>query len=471
MAVAFVTQITPWTSGSPAASGSFTPTAGNCLAGYIVDGSANSRTLSMSGTGTYLATGAVGNFNDTNNDTHAAWSNLSCSAGAQTSTVSGTAADTMIGWLWQYSGVSSIGTSSAVNRAAPGATVTGTAVVVAAGDMLFAVCVDVTGGNPTFTSTGTLRGNAQVGGIITYAAAEYAGTGASVTPSFGTSLSGDNYVVMQWVMKAAASSSPAPSATSKPGVGPNPLIPPRPQANILIVPATVLAFSPVSKPGLGPKPLIVFRPQDAVPAVITFPLAFSPTSKPGRGPNPLIVYRYQDATPAVPVFPLAFSPTSRPGLGPNPLIVRVAQGILSTGANVTILPGKGHLTLTGYAPTIIQTHNQVILPGVGHLVITGHVPGVAQSGNKVVVPVTGHLVLTGHVPGIAQTHNQVIVPVTGHLILSGHTPVLVITHNQLILPGKGHLQLTGYAPAINPVGPSGSGGEIIIRLRRRRVGR
>lgn len=229
MAVAFVSQITPWTSASPSASGSFTPTAGNCLAGYIVDGSANSRTLSMSGTGTYLATGTVGNFNDTNNDTHAAWSNLSCSAGAQTATVSGTIADTMIGWLWQYSGVTSIDTSSAVVRT--GATINGTAVIVATGDMLFAVCVNVTGSNPTFTTTGTARGNAQVGGIIKYVAAEYAGSGGSVTPSFGTTISGDNYVVMQWVMHGAsdrAAFSPKPRL----GLGPNALIARRPVANI-----------------------------------------------------------------------------------------------------------------------------------------------------------------------------------------------------------------------------------------------
>jgi hypothetical protein len=48
-------------------------------------------------------------------------------------------------------------------------------------------------------------------------------------------------------------------------------------------------------------------------------------------------------------------------------------------AAVSLAPGVGTLTITGYAPTVEQTITGGVSPGVGTMVITGYAPAVDQT--------------------------------------------------------------------------------------------
>lgn len=93
------------------------------------------------------------------------------------------------------------------------------------------------------------------------------------------------------------------------------------------------------------------------------------------------------------------------------------------GSSNTYTPGTGHLVLTGYQPSVVQTVSNIYTPGVGHLVLTGYQPTVIQS--KVYTPATGHLVLTGYQPTVVKS--ALYTPISGHLVLTGYQPTVVQT--------------------------------------------
>lgn len=206
MSVAWVQTVPEWdANGAPATSSAFTPTALNALIAFVLDGTSGSETLTFSGTGsgTWNQFTPPGNVGDPNSNTFGAGANLSCGGGSQTITVG---PSLPFGWALEYSGVGSA-SASGVSRVAPGTTISGTAVSVPVGSVLVAWCVNtstVGAINLSASPSGTNRalGTTTIFGI-SYCITEYAGTGASITSTFTTSIGGDTFDVIQILLTAS----------------------------------------------------------------------------------------------------------------------------------------------------------------------------------------------------------------------------------------------------------------------------
>jgi hypothetical protein len=72
-----------------------------------------------------------------------------------------------------------------------------------------------------------------------------------------------------------------------------------------------------------------------------------------------------------------------------------------SGNSVTVTPGAGSLTLTGFAPTVTAQQNATASPIAGALVLTGLAPTVSATQNQATSPGTGALVITGHAPTVS----------------------------------------------------------------------
>lgn len=99
-------------------------------------------------------------------------------------------------------------------------------------------------------------------------------------------------------------------------------------------------------------------------------------------------------------------------------IVRLREVVPS---NVTVLPGFGELTLTGFEPVAAVSDNKIVSAGVGALDLTGFAPTVLVGLN----------VLVG----------------VGALDLTGFAPTVVVSQNVTVATGVGALDLTGFAPS------------------------
>jgi hypothetical protein len=209
MSVTWVQTVTPWTDTSPAASGSFTPTATNTIVVFSGDRSNSGETLSFSGTGTYSIITPPGSSSDTHGETWAVGYNLSASSGSQTATITSSASgDYMVGWAFEYSGVSTIAGAFTDQTGSPitaGNPITGASVVVPSGGILLALCADVVNGSNTFTAAGsTSRGTGT--NLVPFGTAEYAGAGSSIQPSFVAGTAG-KFIVLQILLTPSGGSS------------------------------------------------------------------------------------------------------------------------------------------------------------------------------------------------------------------------------------------------------------------------
>lgn len=211
-AVAFRQNITAWGAGggSPQTSGSFTPTATDSIIVWNFDGQASGITLGYSGS--VNTPTSQGTINDTTNgNTIGIASVLSATAGAQTLTVSGTAADAIAGFSIEYSGAASASYATSgplVGTAAPA----GSAMSVPPGAILVAFLVSTNGAGGTRTSqaSGGITPTSRQNGInfVDYDISEWSNSGGSavaVTPTW--SATSGNYVVLEVLLTPAASGS------------------------------------------------------------------------------------------------------------------------------------------------------------------------------------------------------------------------------------------------------------------------
>jgi hypothetical protein len=109
-------------------------------------------------------------------------------------------------------------------------------------------------------------------------------------------------------------------------------------------------------------------------------------------------------------------------------------------------PAAGSLSLTGFAPTVTATNNVTLTPGTGTLTVTGFAPTVAATDHQTVTPSTGSLTLTGFAP--TATVNTILSPDVGALTLTGFSPTVTASDHQTASPGLGSLTLTGFAPTV-----------------------
>lgn len=201
MSVVFVQTVTPWTaaSGGSAPSGSFTAGTGNALIAACIN--ASNVTNSVSGSAsTFSILTPPGQHLDLGNDLDICVASVPCVGGVQTCTFSSTTA-TRFGWLWEYSGVSTV-TAAATDVATPGTSsgaILGTSISVPTGGVLLALCVDILNAGTITTPTGTSRGAGTISGV-NYCAAEYTGIGSSITPTFTTVTGTDSFIVLQWLL-------------------------------------------------------------------------------------------------------------------------------------------------------------------------------------------------------------------------------------------------------------------------------
>lgn len=113
--------------------------------------------------------------------------------------------------------------------------------------------------------------------------------------------------------------------------------------------------------------------------------------------------------------------------------------VFSGGNPVTVLPGRGQLTLTGFEPTVTGGGfaPQTVLPGRGQLTLDGFIPtisvtsgGTPGSGDIVVSPLKGDLILTGFRPNIiitAPSGPKIVQPGAGTLLLNSFAPFVAVT--------------------------------------------
>tara|TARA_S200002703_G_scaffold1263_1_gene2212 strand:+ start:12001 stop:13455 length:1455 start_codon:yes stop_codon:yes gene_type:complete len=127
----------------------------------------------------------------------------------------------------------------------------------------------------------------------------------------------------------------------------------------------------------------------------------------------------------------------------NLYLVPTARG----GTGITVTPGSGSLTYTGYAPTVSVTNNKIVEVPAGSLTYTGYVPSVTASNHQTVEIPVGSLTYTGYAPSVAVDNNITVEIPVGSLTYTGYAPT-VITPVSVEIP-VGSLTYTGYAPTID----------------------
>jgi len=222
MAVTFVKEWAQWSGTSPSSSASTSPgAAGNSLVVFGQNESAGAITPSGAG-GTQLSPpGAIA---DGVGDTHAISVNLSLSAGAQVVTLTGSAAQTLEGQAYEFSGVGTVTNGDSKVAAATGATFSGNAISVPTGSFLIALvkCVSTLAGTASVTGGGTSLGSG-AGTFPVYAVGLWTGAGSSITPQFTVTQTADTFVVLQAIINPPS----APIINTQPprqGAAPGPSV-------------------------------------------------------------------------------------------------------------------------------------------------------------------------------------------------------------------------------------------------------
>lgn len=136
----------------------------------------------------------------------------------------------------------------------------------------------------------------------------------------------------------------------------------------------------------------------------------------------------------------------------NPQGMTVPAGALTltgfaptvTVAQVIDVPA-GALSLTGFAPSIANPQGMTV--PAGSLTLTGFAPSIANP-QGMDVP-TGSLSLTGQVPTADISSGANINVPAGQLDLTGQAPTVATSDNKSVTPPAGDIILTGYAPDIS----------------------
>lgn len=159
--------------------------------------------------------------------------------------------------------------------------------------------------------------------------------------------------------------------------------------------------------------------------------------------------------------------TAQPGAGSLSLTTYAPSMVNSGDTEIVAEPGVGSLTITGeapaleiyitgaesslyfqgYAPTVSVTGLHWVSPGVGSLSLTGLQPFAQSGDSKFSQPDSGSLSLTGNAPSLAITENHVSQPGAGSYALTGIAPSTLIEDQSVtVTPDAGSVSLTGYSP-------------------------
>ena len=127
-----------------------------------------------------------------------------------------------------------------------------------------------------------------------------------------------------------------------------------------------------------------------------------------------------------------------------------ADGMMAIYAKVSVAvsvaPGVGALTVTGFAPVVATSNNINITPSFGELIVTGFAPIINIGTNS--APSTGALIVTGFAPAVTTTDHINITPSVGALVVTGFAPTVTTSNHQNAITSKGDLVVTGFAPTV-----------------------
>lgn len=197
----------PWTSGS------VTPNNTGNYFGFVnltADGANENIQMTSSAGGTYTS---QAQFNDPTPATWAYINCLACAAGAQTFTVTENSSGFVaIYYGFEYSGIASVSNCFITNNVAPGTgagAILGVSVLVPTNSLLIAVCMEPINSETITAAAGTSRDSSVFNPSFIHV--DYAGTGASIQPTFTTSANagaGTNYLVFQIIAAPPAGGVP-----------------------------------------------------------------------------------------------------------------------------------------------------------------------------------------------------------------------------------------------------------------------
>lgn len=119
------------------------------------------------------------------------------------------------------------------------------------------------------------------------------------------------------------------------------------------------------------------------------------------------------------------------------------------GSPVSVTPGVGAHTYTGFAPTVAVSNNQAVSPGIGQEVKAGFAPTPSSTQNKSATPGVGAHTYAGFAPTPFAADAKSAIPGVGAHSYSGLAPTAGQTQNKEALPGKGDVVFTGFAPTIS----------------------
>lgn len=200
------------TTGPSSTTGSATPIVGDAIFGItaVWNQGSTSTAPTITGTGTYSVLPSVPYWQDGAQGDNLLAVNSSATAGSQT--VTGIGHSPSVGnvntWAVSYSGANVATSSGSQIQRTGGGAVLGTAVSVPVGAVLFCWCFDSGNGTGTITAG---AGSTQIANDPTtgWCLSEYAGAGASITPSFTTTIfSGFVNVLQVLILPSASNSAP-----------------------------------------------------------------------------------------------------------------------------------------------------------------------------------------------------------------------------------------------------------------------
>lgn len=211
--ITFVAHAAAYINGStPVTGAAYTPgAAGHQLVMFTANDA--SITNTVTGTqGTYSLVTPPGRNNDADGDGMAIFSNPSAVASSQTYTLTaaGSAGNSLYGVLMEYTATNSLSSGVATVRTGitSASNILGSAVTVPTGSTLVAICWSSLSSTDTITaSNGTSRWQIH-DGVGGFTVADYAGSGASVTPTFTSTEGTGDYMVVQVMLNPLTTNAP-----------------------------------------------------------------------------------------------------------------------------------------------------------------------------------------------------------------------------------------------------------------------
>lgn len=129
------------------------------------------------------------------------------------------------------------------------------------------------------------------------------------------------------------------------------------------------------------------------------------------------------------------------------LILVAIEEVSAGGGGVTLQPGVGQITFTGFSPSL----RLALLPGASEVTLAGFAPSLPQ--NLSLLPGTSAITFAGFGPSL----QLALLPGTSAVVFTGFEPIINTGAGLVLAPGVGQISLAGFAPALRETTPVGVG--------------